>query len=547
MTVPDRRLAALADAVLLPCFDGTSAPDWIRRRVAGSLGGVCLFARNIADPDTVQAMTSSLAAERDSVVIAIDEEAGDVTRLDAAAGSRFPGAAALGRPDDADLTARIAREVGQLLAAVGVSVNFAPCADVAVDPANPVIGTRSFGADPLLVSRHTAAWVAGQQATGVAACAKHFPGHGDTAADTHRTAALLRGDLDTLMAEAIPPFRAAIGAGVSAIMVGHLLAPAVDGLPATVSRRWLTEILRGTLRFDGVVVTDALEMAALADSYGIPGGAVRALAAGADLLCLGGDSMTAGELDGVRDAIVAAVRSGDLTEERLANAADRCTRLGVSAMRTAGAVAGSPDLPPVAVTGTPDRPPLTATGTPDLPPVAVTGTPDLPPVAVTGTPDRPAAGRSPAHYAFDRWDPELSAAAARRALEVAGPLPALHDPVLVLRCEATANIAVGAIPWGPAAALAGAVAEIVLRPGDILPGDALARAGTVLAVTRDRHRHRWMADLVRLVRERRPDAVMVEMGISGVGAADAPALASYGASRANGTAVADALAAVRDG
>jgi beta-N-acetylhexosaminidase len=235
--------------------------------------------------------------------------------------------------------------------------------------------------------------------------------------------------------------------------------------------------------------------------------------------------MTAGELDGVRDAIVAAVRSGDLTEERLANAADRCARLGVSAMRTAGAVAGSPDLPPV----------------------AVTGTPDLPPVAVTGTPDRPAAGRSPAHYAFDRWDPELSAAAARRALEVAGPLPALHDPVLVLRCEATANIAVGAIPWGPAAALAGAVAEIVLRPGDILPGDALARAGTVLAVTRDRHRHRWMADLVRLVRERRPDAVMVEMGISGVGAADAPALASYGASRANGTAVADALAAVRDG
>jgi beta-N-acetylhexosaminidase len=513
MTLPDRRLAALADAVLLPCFDGTSAPEWIRRRVAGSLAGVCLFARNIADPDTVQALTSSLAAERDSVVIAIDEEAGDVTRLDAATGSRFPGAAALGRADDTGLTARIAGEVGQLLAAVGVSVNFAPCADVAVDPANPVIGTRSFGADPALVSRHTAAWVAGQQATGVAACAKHFPGHGDTAADSHRTAAVLRGDLDTLMAEAIPPFRAAIRAGVSAIMAGHLLAPAVDGVPATVSRRWLTEILRGTLGFDGVVVTDALEMAALADSYGIPGGAVRALAAGADLLCLGGDTMTADELDAVRDAIVAAVRSGDLPEERLADAADRCTRLGVSTMGTRIPAAGSPDHAPTVVTGTPGRP--------------------------------GSAQGSPAHEAFDRWDPALSAEVARRALGMAGTLPALRDPVLVLRCEATANIAAGAIPWSPAGALPGTAAETILHAGDLLAVDALAQAGTVVVATRDRHRHRWMADVVRLVREHRPDAVLVELGISGVGAPDAPALASYGASRANGTAVAEALSSAR--
>jgi beta-N-acetylhexosaminidase len=504
MTGPERRLAALADAVLLPCFDGTSAPDWVRRRVAGSLGGVCLFARNIADPETVQAMTSSLAAERDGVVIAIDEEAGDVTRLDAATGSRFPGAAALGRVDDPDLTARIAGEVGRLLAAVGVSVNFAPCADVAVDPANPVIGTRSFGTEPALVSRHTAAWVAGQQAIGVAACAKHFPGHGHTSADTHRTAAVLAGDLDTLMATAIPPFQAAIAADASAIMVGHLLAPAVDDVPATISRRWITEILRAALGFDGTVVTDALEMAALADGYGMAGGAVRALVAGADLLCLGGDTMAIEELDAVRDAIVDAVRTGRLPEERLADAAARSARLGVSAVR------------PAAVTGMPEH------------------------VSI--------AGRASTRQTFERWDPSLSAEVARRALQRAGPLPAVHEPILIVRCEARANIAAGAIPWGLAGLLPGSVAEVVVGPGEDAPADeALTTAGTVLLITRDRHRHRWMTDLVRRVRERHPDAVLVEMGSSGVDPSDAPAVAGYGATRAIAIAVAEAFTTPAEG
>ena len=203
----DPTLSAWADAVLLPCFDGIIAPDWVRRRVAAGLGGICLFARNVGPDATLADLTASLHAERDGVIIAIDEEAGDVTRIDAATGSRFPGAAALGRVDDVVLTALIARQVGTVLADVGVTVNFAPCADVAVDPANPVIGSRSFGGDVALVARHTAAWVTGQQAAAVAACAKHFPGHGDTDADTHLTLAVLAGTSEEVWEQALPPFR----------------------------------------------------------------------------------------------------------------------------------------------------------------------------------------------------------------------------------------------------------------------------------------------------------------------------------------------------
>jgi beta-N-acetylhexosaminidase len=483
----DPRLARLADAVLLPCFDGTSAPEWVRRRVAGSLAGVCLFARNVADVDQVAALSAELAAERESVVISIDEEAGDVTRLDAATGSRFPGAAALGRVDDPALTERIAEQVGDVLVRAGVSVNFAPCADVAVDPSNPVIGSRAFGSDTDLVARHTVAWVTGQQRAGVAASTKHFPGHGDTAADSHRSAAVLHADRDTLWAQAIPPFREAVRAGTASIMAGHLLAPAVDDLPASVSRRWLTATLRGELGFDGAIVTDALEMAAVAGPYGIAGAAVRALAAGADLLCLGGDTRPPEEIDSYRDAIVDAVRQGHLAEERLADAAARCETLGLAAAHRLGP-------------------------------------------APSGI--APADGGTP-------FDDAASREASARALQVAGDLPALRDPVLVVRCADPGNIAIGAIPWGPAPLLA--AREILVGDGDVPSEGGIRAAATVLVVTRDRHRHPWMRAIVDGVRRIRPDAVLVEMGISGVSADDGPAIASYGATLANARAVVESL------
>lgn len=482
--IPER-LEKLADGVLLPCFDGLTAPAWVRRRVAGSLGGVCLFARNVQSIEQVTALSESLIAERESVVIALDEEAGDVTRLHAATGSPFPGAYALGRADDVHLTEQIAREVGELLRSTGASLNLAPCADVAIDPANPVIGSRAFGRDPELVARHTAAWVRGQQAAGVAACAKHFPGHGDTNADSHRSVAVLQADWEQLEREALPPFVAAIAAGTGAIMPGHLLVPAVDDVPATVSPTWITEILRGQLGFSGAVVTDALEMAAVADAYGIAGAAVRALVAGADLLCIGGETRPEAEIDSIRDAIVDAVLDGTLSEERLADAAARTRSIGVAAVHATADAAG------------------------------------------------------PSAHGSDVERPSMEVA--RRATDCAGPLPTLREPVLVLRCSDTPNIAVGVVPWGPAGLMSPVPHEIVLQDGDAFPEEAALAAGSVLVVTRDRHRYPWMVDLLSRARAVAPGAVLVEMGISGVTEADAPAIASYGATLANARAVVELL------
>jgi beta-N-acetylhexosaminidase len=482
----DPTLARWADGVLLPCFDGTVAPDWVRRRIGGGLVGICLFARNIGTGGSLGRLTTSLAAERENVIVAIDEEAGDVTRIDAAAGSRFPGAAAIGRADDVALTEIVARQVGEMLAAAGVTLNFAPCADVAADPSNPVIGSRSFGDDPELVSRHSAAWVSGQQSVGVAACAKHFPGHGDTDTDTHRSLAVIDLSLESLQLQHIPPFRAAFDAGVASVMAGHLLVPSVDSLPASVSRRWLTEILRGDMGFEGAIVTDALEMAAVRDMFGIPGAAVQALLAGADLLCIGGDPMDEAALDAVRDAIVAAVVAGELPADRLADAATRSAELGTSWASARAATRREPGV----------------------------------------------------------WDAGPSAKVADRAVSIAGPIPTLATPTLVLRCEETPNIAVGVIPWGLAGALPVDLraTDRPIREGDPLPGDALSMPGSIVVATRDRHRHPWMRRLVDSVRAVRPDAILVEMGITGVESADAPAIASFGATRASSAAVARVLA-----
>ncbi|PWU61475.1 sugar hydrolase, partial [Micromonospora globispora] len=261
MSAPMGNLASLAAAVLQPGFVGTTPPPWIRRWLGEGLGSVVLFARNIVDSEQLAALTATLRAERPDVIVAIDEEAGDVTRIESARGSSRPGNFALGIVDDPALTEAVARDLGTELAAAGVTLNYAPDADVNSNPDNPVIGVRSFGADPALVARHTAAWVRGLQAGGVAACAKHFPGHGDTRIDSHHDLPRIGGDRARLDAVELAPFRAAVAAGVQAVMTGHLLVPALDPeLPATLSPRILGRLLREELRFQGVVVTDAVEM-----------------------------------------------------------------------------------------------------------------------------------------------------------------------------------------------------------------------------------------------------------------------------------------------
>jgi beta-N-acetylhexosaminidase len=320
-------LERLAASCLLPGFAGLEPPDWLTRRLADGLGGVVLFARNVGDAEQVAALTTALRAERPEVLVAIDEEGGDVTRLEADRGSSYPGNLALGVVDDVALTGRVAAAIGADLGTVGVNLDFAPVADVASNPDNPVIGVRSFGAEPGLVARHVAAFVAGLQGAGVAACAKHFPGHGATAEDSHLELPVLAKDRDGLRAEELVPFRAAIEAGVRSIMTAHIRVPALGDAPATLSREILTGLLRDELAFGGMVVTDALEMGAISGTIGVEEGAVRALAAGADSLCLGHDlgDDAVGRIVG---AVAEAVRGGRLAEERLSEAAERVAGVG---------------------------------------------------------------------------------------------------------------------------------------------------------------------------------------------------------------------------
>ena len=321
-------LDRLAAACLFSGFDGVTAPDWLLRRIEGGLGGVVLFANNIDSAGQLRSLTAELRRERGELLVATDEEGGDVTRLEARSGSSYPGNGALGVVDDLRLTEEVAGSIAADLASVGVNVDFAPVADVNSNPENPVIGIRSFGADPELVSRHVAAFVGGLQAHRVAACAKHFPGHGDTAQDSHL-------ELPTVAEPALEPFRAAIAAGVRTIMTAHVRVTSLGGEQATLSPRILGELLRDELGFDGVAITDALEMRAVSATVGIEEGAVRALAAGADALCLGAevDDAFTGR---VHEAIVAAVRAGRLAEDRLRQAAGRVADLAVWAVPDAG-------------------------------------------------------------------------------------------------------------------------------------------------------------------------------------------------------------------
>jgi beta-N-acetylhexosaminidase len=307
---------------VIPSFPGESVPDWVKRFLAAGGGGICLFAYNVSSRERLATLCAALRAERGEVLLAIDEEGGDVTRLEWETGSSYPGGAALGALDDPGVTEAVAASIGAELGAVGVNWNFAPVADVNV-PANPVIGTRAFGDDPALVSRHVAAWVRGLQRTGVAACAKHFPGHGSTEQDSHLELPTLVVDVE----DGLPPFCAAIEAGVRSLMTAHIR---VHDLPATVDPALATSLLRDELGFDGVLVADALEMKGVSALYGIEQAGVRALNAGCDALIVGHD--VHGE---AVDRLVAALDEG-VPEERLAEAAARVDALAAWARPAAG-------------------------------------------------------------------------------------------------------------------------------------------------------------------------------------------------------------------
>ena len=336
-------LRSLVDSVLVPGFVGTSMPDWLARRLEGGLAGVCWFGHNVVDLDQATRLSEELHGTRHGVLVTSDEEGGTVTRIEAATGSSWPGHAALGHLDDPSATHAVAAALGYQARAAGVDVVLAPVVDVNSDPDNPVIGIRSFGAEPDLVSRHGAAFVEGLQSSGVAACAKHYPGHGATRTDSHLDLPYVEASVDTLLARDIAPFRAAVAAGVRCVMTAHVVFPALDDAPATMSPRLVT-LLREEIGFDGVLMSDALDMKAVSDGVGRGAGAVRALAAGLDLLCIGNPRFpeeydAERVLDDVADAIVHAVDEGVLSRQRLEEAASRVADLGAWLQQTQRQVA----------------------------------------------------------------------------------------------------------------------------------------------------------------------------------------------------------------
>jgi beta-N-acetylhexosaminidase len=312
-----RELEPLAASCLLPSFPGTEIPDWIRSFLERGGASVLFFAYNVPTRAELASLAGALRAERHDLLLAIDEEGGDVTRLEWREGSSYPSAAGLGVVDDARLTEEVAAAIGADLAAVGVNWDFAPVADVNV-PANPVIGVRAFGDDAEAVAPHVAAFVRGLQRSRVAACAKHFPGHGATELDSHLELPVVTGDFTS----ALLPFRAAVEAGVQTIMTAHVVVPELGDAPATLNPRIVTGLLREELGFEGVVVADALEMRAVSATVGVEAAAVRALRAGVDLLCVGHD-LDETDVARIEAALVAAVRAGELEEARLVEAAGR--------------------------------------------------------------------------------------------------------------------------------------------------------------------------------------------------------------------------------
>ncbi|MFJ4342175.1 glycoside hydrolase family 3 protein [Streptomyces sp. NPDC088915] len=485
--------------VLQPGFVGTTAPDWLLRRIGEGLSSVGLFGRNIVTPEQLTALTAQLRAERDDVLVAIDEEGGDVTRLEVKQGSSFPGNYALGSVDDVELTRAVARELGRRLAQCGVDLNWAPSADVNSNAENPVIGVRSFGPDPDLVARHTVAYVDGLQGVGVAACTKHFPGHGDTNVDSHDALPRIDVDLATLHARELVPFRAAVAAGTKAVMSAHILLSALDPhRPATLSPQILTGLLRQELGFEGLIVTDGMEMQAVSATYGIERGSVLAIAAGADAICVGGGLCDEDTVLRLRDALVAAVRTGELPEERLADAAARVRAL--AAWTQAHRARGAGSVPGAAVQE----------------------------------------GTAPGA--------DIGLVAARRALKVTRgerPYAPVTSAPYVASFTPVANFAVGdETPWGIAAELERLLPGTETGSYDETTADtALAAAGErrVVAVVRDLHRHPWMIRALDGLLAARPDTVVVEMGLNEAEPRGALHIATHGAARVCGRAAAEAV------
>ena len=294
-------------------FAGYSVPAELRALAREwDLGGVVLFARNIEAPEQVAELTFELQelAQDIPLWVGVDQEGGRVARLRAPF-TEWPAMSGLGRRGESGLAKRFATALADELSAVGVTLNFAPVLDLYDESADPVIGDRALSSDPATVSRLGRVIIEGFQSNGIAACAKHFPGHGDTGVDSHRELPVIEHSPEHLREKEMAPFRAAIAGEVAAVMTAHVLYPALDEEhPASLSQTVVNEILRGELGHRGLVVTDDLDMGAITESQTVEQAAVRAIAAGCDTLLVCGDSVD--RHAAVVEAVIHAVESDEL-------------------------------------------------------------------------------------------------------------------------------------------------------------------------------------------------------------------------------------------
>lgn len=507
----DPAVRSLVASVLWPGFVGRTAPDWLLRALDEGLAGAVYFGQNIdqTDPGQLPALSGRLTEARPGILLGVDEEGGPVTRLEAAIGSTLPSASQLGRVDDTATTRATGAELARRVRASGATVALAPVADVNTNPRNPVIGTRAFGATAELVGRHVAAMVAGIQAGGVAACVKHFPGHGDTAVDSHLGLPHVGLPAVEVESEHLPPFQAAIDAGVAAVMTSHVVVDAFGDLPATLDPRVL-----GMLRergFSGTIITDALDMAAIRAEFGAGVGAVRAILAGADLLCIGnpsdlgpkhGATSDADDYAEVRDALLAAVDDGTLpivALERASRSVAGLSEWTAAASRAAGAsgAAAETDAAETDAAGTYDaarvvREALVVRGSASL------ASEDR---VVLDLRDRVSAAVA------STAEPFSSALGAARV--VAGPL-GTRDAVAVM------SDALGGIPES---------AAVIALVDAVQPGSPQCRALGILAVAR-------------------PASIVVNTGLPAPDALALPGIDTYGSSRVTAEVVAGMLAGV---
>jgi beta-N-acetylhexosaminidase len=314
--------------IVMMGIEGLTPTKEERALVEQGVGGVILFERNCRNPAQVVELIEDLQATARAtglgvpLIIAIDQEHGPITRIKEGV-TPLPSAWEMGSIGESDLVHRCARIMGRELAALGITMNLAPVADILLHPENRVIGKRSFGTDPLLVSELVAATIEGLQGEGVAACAKHFPGHGATETDSHEALPILERSRDELAEAELIPFQRAVQAEVSAIMTGHLLCSALDpDLPATLSPSIIGGLLRKELGFEGALVSDDLLMGALNQWGSVEERGVKALKAGVDCLLVG-----KGTVQGLLDALKRGLTSGDIPQERAEEGVSRIAKL----------------------------------------------------------------------------------------------------------------------------------------------------------------------------------------------------------------------------